>query len=102
MNPDPLYMGMKNMSQRQHGPRPYDGILGASQEKVVAYEGDDAGTPDAAIQQFTDWIRESGSYAEGDEGTLIEIRVIGKFKLTGSNEVTLELSDYATPTLAQS
>ena len=81
MNPDPLYMLMRNMTQRAHGPQPYDGILGATQEKVVAYEGDGMGTADAALEQAHDWVVEN--YNAADEGTLIEIRVVGKLTKTG-------------------
>lgn len=87
MNPDPLYMLMRNMSQRSHGPRPYDGILSAGQEKVVAYEGDGMGTAEAALDQAREWIEKD--YRNDDIGTLIEIRVVGKVSKSG-----IELSEY--------
>ena len=90
MNPNPLYMLMKNMTQRAHGPRPYDGILGAAQEKVVAYEGDDAGTKQAALQQARDWV--DSDYMAGVVGTLIEIRVVGTISKDDAGIITASLN----------
>lgn len=99
MNPNPLYMLMKNMTQRAHGPRPYDGILSAAQEKVVAYEGDGEGTLEAAITEATQWMLESGTYGDGDKGVLIEIRVVADFNHYGDNNVSItEYPGEAEPT----
>lgn len=87
MNPNPLYMLMKNMTQRAHGPRPYDGILGAQQEKVVAYEGDGEGKLESAITEATSWMLSSGTYAGGDRGILIEIRVVAEFDHLGDHNI---------------
>lgn len=84
MEPNPLYMLMKNMTQRQHGPRPYDGILGASEEKVVAYENvpSSAGQHESlALEEAAAWVRER--YGSNDVGTLIEIRVVAELTAIG-------------------
>lgn len=93
MNPDPLYMLMKNMTQRAHGPRPYDGILGASQEKVVAYEGEGAGSKEQAISDVLDWVWDN--YNEGEVGTLIEIRVIGTAEKDARSSTFMESTSEA-------
>lgn len=82
MEPNPLYILMRNMTQRAHGPNPYDGILGATQEKVVAYEGEFAGNAAQAVTEAQEWAAKE--YQAGSIGTLIEIRVVGTIDSQGN------------------
>lgn len=78
MKPNPLYMLMKNMGQGPHGPYPYEGILGATEEMVF----ENATSREDAVEQAQKWINEGGTYREGDVGTFIEIHEFATLRST--------------------
>lgn len=98
MTPDPLYMTLKNMRQGQHGDRPYAGNLAGhefvvSKVGVTGYEDYPSipmtldGTHDAltqarrrALKDAKAYVNRAAEYVEGDEATLIEIRIVGKLR----------------------
>jgi hypothetical protein len=89
MNPDPLYMTLKNMTQSAHGDRPYAGNLAGAE-----YVHSKADWPSLRIGDFDegpgltalrahacdavrDYIqRPDSGYNPGDKAHLIEIRVV--------------------------
>lgn len=92
MNPDPLYMTLKNMTQSAHGDRPYAGNLAGAE--YVHSKADWPSCPVAdeceedtheimhelrnrAREAVKEYIQRDGSgYRSGDKAHLIEIRVV--------------------------
>jgi len=95
LDPNTLYVLLKDMRQAEPNGQPFSGVPDSEEAYVVAYEGPDYGRYLRAVKEAMSWMDTGGSYRPGDEGTLLEIRVVQSFR-KGDDGVVSSLGVWGT------